>query len=223
MKFKDTILFLKEVLRTPRQIGALFPSSTSLADAMAGCLPMNPGAYVVELGPGTGTVTQALLNSGLAPNRLVAIEKSEKLSQHLRARFPGICVLTGDAFALDNITRDQLPEAGPLDAVISSLPLRNFSADTVNNFCRTISSVLRPGGVMVQYSYYIHHARIHGLEAMQRERSSIVWRNLPPARVYLYRNQPCEQPLISGPIGEPVLDLANGRRWPGSPPFQDRG
>lgn len=214
MRFKETTLFLKEALRTPRQIGALWPSSSRLAEAMAGCLPVNPGSYVVELGPGTGKVTQALLNSGLAPNRLVAIEKSEKLSQHLRARFPGICVLTGDAFALENIARDQLPGAGPLDAVISSLPLRNFSADTVHNFCRTISAVLRPGGVMVQYSYHIHHARIHGLEAMQKERSRIVWRNLPPARVYMYRNQPEIQPLMSEHMGEPALSLARPRRLP---------
>lgn len=214
MRLRETTLFLKEALRSPRQIGALWPSSSSLAEAMAGCLPINPASLVVELGPGTGKVTQALLNSGLAPNRLVAIEKSEKLSQHLRDRFPGICVLTGDAFALDNIARNQLPGTGMLDAVISSLPLRNFSADTVHNFCRTISAVLRPGGIMVQYSYHIHHARIHGLEAMQRERSRIVWRNLPPARVYLYRNQPVAQAIMPEPIGEPALNLVESRRWP---------
>lgn len=207
MKLRETTLFLKEALRSPRQIGALCPSSSSLAKVMAGCLPINPGAYVVELGPGTGKVTQALLNNGLAPNRLIVIEKSERLSQHLRARFPGICVLTGDAFALDNIARNQLPESVRLDAVISSLPLRNFSAATVHNFCRTISSVLRPGGLMVQFSYHIHHARINGLEAMQRERSHIVWRNLPPARVYMYRNSPEEEPLIVESAGEPALNL----------------
>lgn len=187
MTIRETTLFLKEVLRHPRQIGAFCPSSTSLAKAMALCLPSDPNSLVVELGPGTGNVTQALLNGGVPPHRLVAIEKSEKLSQHLRARFPGIHVLTGDAFALDSIAKEHL--SSPLGAVISSLPLRNFSSDAVNRFCDVVSSVLQPGGVMVQYSYHIHHARIAGLEALAREKSRIVWRNLPPARVYLYRNQ----------------------------------
>ena len=202
MRLSETTMFLKEALFNPKQIGALWPSSNSLAEAMARCLPRDPGAYVVELGPGTGKVTEALLSSGLDPNRLVAIEKSEKLSQHLRARFPGLCVLTGDAFALENIARDRLHPTRPLDAVISSLPLRNFSETKVHAFCRAISSVLKPGGVMVQYSYHIHHARIQGLEQLRREHSQIVWNNLPPARVYVYRNQPAEQELGLERIGE---------------------
>lgn len=213
MRISDTTLFLKEAFCSPRQIGALLPSSRSLAEAMARCLPNDPDAYVVELGPGTGKVTQALLNSGLAPSQLVAVEKSEKLSRHLRDRFPGVQILTGDAFALDNIAREHLPASRPLDAVISSLPLRNFSAEAVNRFCRTISSVLKPGGVMVQYSYHIHHARIHGLEQLQREQSQIIWRNMPPARVYLYRNRPAEEPIQLGAIGEPALDVAPVRRF----------
>lgn len=212
MRLSETTLFLKEMLCNPRQIGALMPSSNRLAGTMANCLPGDPDAYVIELGPGTGRVTQALLDSGLNPGRLVAIEKSERLAEHLRTRFPRICILTGDAFELESITRDQLQPARPVDAVISSLPLRNFGAARVHEFCRAVSAVLRPGGVMVQYSYYIHQVQLHGLEHLQREQSQIVWKNLPPARVYLYRNQPAKQELRLESAGESALNLADVRQ-----------
>jgi len=201
MRLSDTTLFLKEALANPRHVGAVLPSSENLAAEMAACLPTDHNPYVLELGPGTGKVTRALLEQGLDPSHLVAIERSERLSDHLRKRFPDICVLTGDALALEHLIASQnTHRAGMLDAVISSLPLRNFSTRMLESFCHSVSSVLRPGGVLVQYSYHIHRGRIRALDGLQHDHSSIVWRNMPPARVYVYRNQPASRQLDLQPI-----------------------
>jgi len=84
----DTTLFLQEWLANPQRIGAVAPSSPKLAAAMARWLPADPESYVLELGPGTGAVTQALLDRGLREERLVAIENNPKLARLLRRRFP---------------------------------------------------------------------------------------------------------------------------------------
>src|SRR5580658_2511836 len=83
-KADGTALFIQECLRKPQQMGAVAPSSPRLAKAMARWLPEDPQEYVVELGPGTGVVTEALLARGLDPKRLLAIEKSEALAEMLQ-------------------------------------------------------------------------------------------------------------------------------------------
>jgi phosphatidylethanolamine/phosphatidyl-N-methylethanolamine N-methyltransferase len=84
----DSTLFLREWLANPQRTGAVAPSSPKLAAAMARWLPSDPESYVLELGPGTGAVTQALIQRGLREDRLVAIENNPKLARLLRKRFP---------------------------------------------------------------------------------------------------------------------------------------
>src|SRR3954454_21884393 len=102
-KLSATTLFLQELVNCPRQVGAILPSSRNLAAAMARWVPQDPNAYVLELGPGTGVVTEALLARGLREDRLVAIEMSPKMADHLRAKFPRATIITGDAFELDDL------------------------------------------------------------------------------------------------------------------------
>jgi phosphatidylethanolamine/phosphatidyl-N-methylethanolamine N-methyltransferase len=101
----DTTLFLQEWLANPQRTGAVAPSSPKLAAAMARWLPSNPESYVLELGPGTGAVTEALLERGLREDRLVAIENNPKLARLLRHRFPHAHIITGDAWKLDDLLR----------------------------------------------------------------------------------------------------------------------
>src|ERR1700679_4096730 len=85
-------LFIQECLRKPKQMGAVAPSGPGLSKAMARWLPNDPAALVLELGPGSGPVTEAILARGLGPDRLIAIEKSPTLAERLRKRFPTIRV-----------------------------------------------------------------------------------------------------------------------------------
>src|SRR6185369_6472295 len=120
-RLSATTLFLQEWVNDPRQIGAIAPSSKNLAAAMARWLPFEPYSYVLELGPGTGVVTQALLERGHAPDRLVVIEKSPKMAEHLREQFPTTHVITGDALDLDELLKKQINRWNNIAVVFSSL------------------------------------------------------------------------------------------------------
>ena len=125
----DSTLFLREWLANPQRTGAVAPSSPKLAAAMARWLPSDPESYVLELGPGTGAVTQALIERGLREDRLVAIENNPKLARLLRKRFPDAHIITGDAWHLDVLLREHAESIESVGAVISSLPLLNFPPD----------------------------------------------------------------------------------------------
>jgi phospholipid N-methyltransferase len=185
-----TSLFLQEVLLYPQQIGAVLPSSKHLAAAMANWLPADPDAYVLELGPGTGAVTQAMLARGLREDRLVAIEKSARLASLLRERFPCAQIITGDACHLDRLLRRQAREVESVGAVISSLPLRMFPLEAARSLAAKIRAVLQPEGKWVQYSYSLRQARHEATARFDLLATRVVWLNLPPARVNVYHKRP---------------------------------
>jgi len=183
----DTTLFLQEWFANPQRTGAVVPSSRKLAAAMAHWLPSDRNSYVLELGPGTGAVTQALLANGLREDRLVAIERNPKLAQLLRERFPRAQVITGDAWQLDDLLRRWNNPIENVGAVISSLPLLNFTTEQAEALADKIRAVLDPQGTWVQYSYRIHKRRTRGTSRFHLLASKVVWLNLPPARVSVFQ------------------------------------
>jgi len=183
----DTTLFLQEWLVNPGRTGSVVPSSRRLAAAMARWLPANPESFVLELGPGTGIVTEALLKRGLREEKLIAIEHNPKLASLLHKRFPRANVIVGDAWQLDELLRDRLQPVESVGAVISSLPLLNFSEEQAEALAQKIRAVLEPQGSWVQYSYRIHRLRPRGAASFRLHASKIVWFNLPPARVSVFR------------------------------------
>jgi phosphatidylethanolamine/phosphatidyl-N-methylethanolamine N-methyltransferase len=183
----DTTLFLQEWLVNPRRTGSIVPSSRRLAAAMAHWLPANPDSYVLELGPGTGMVTAALLKRGLREDRLIAIENNPKMASLLHARFPRANIIVGDAWHLDDLLRDRLNPIESVGAVISSLPLLNFSEEQAEALAQKIRAVLEPHGNWVQFSYRINRLRTRGAASFRLHASKIVWFNLPPARVSVFQ------------------------------------
>lgn len=161
-------------------MGTVWPSSSALAEAMARWLPSNRTEPVLELGPGTGIVTEKLLSAGLPEERLIALEKSARLAGYLRSRFPRATILNGDALQLT-----ELLQGRKVAAVFSSLPLKVFSAEEAMLMTRQIEAVLLPGCNWVQYSYQLvnGHAPSRSFHALDSE---IVWQNLPPAKVSVY-------------------------------------
>lgn len=157
---------------------------------MAGWLPPDPGEFVIELGPGTGSVTQAILERGLRHDRLIAIEKSPKLADVLRNRFPRIRVITGDAGHLDKLVKQNLHRGQNVGAIISSLPLRIFTPAEAAAIAQKIHAVLRPEGAWVQYSYHLGNQPHRSTFCFNLIRSDVVWWNLPPARINVYQ-KPC--------------------------------
>jgi phosphatidylethanolamine/phosphatidyl-N-methylethanolamine N-methyltransferase len=184
----DSTVFLREWLVNPQRTGAVAPSSPQLGAAMARWLPRNPESLVLELGPGTGAVTDALLKYGLREDRLVGIEKNPTLANILRKRFPQSHIITGDAWDLDKLLAELARPIESVGAVISSLPLLNFPKEEADTLARKIRAILEPRGRWVQYSYQIIKDRSRGSDDFKLLASKIVWFNLPPARVSVYQN-----------------------------------
>jgi phosphatidylethanolamine/phosphatidyl-N-methylethanolamine N-methyltransferase len=183
----DSTVFLREWFANPQRTGSVTPSSPQLAAAMARWLPVDPESFVLELGPGTGAVTQALIEHGLREDRLVAIEHNPKLAELLREKFPRAQIITGDAWDLDELLRECDEPVESVGAVISSLPLLNFPLEEAETLTRKIQAILEPEGKWVQYSYHLGNARHKSASRFQRLSSKIVWLNFPPARVSVYQ------------------------------------
>jgi phosphatidylethanolamine/phosphatidyl-N-methylethanolamine N-methyltransferase len=181
----DSTLFLREWIAHPQRTGAVAPSSPMLASAMARWLPRNPESHVLELGPGTGAVTDALLKRGLPEDRLIAIERNPSLAKLLRKRFSNANIITGDAWEMDTLLEELPQPVKSVGAVISSLPLLNFPKEQADALAQKIRTLLEPRGRWVQYSYHIIKDRSRGADDFRVISSKIVWWNIPPARVHV--------------------------------------
>jgi phosphatidylethanolamine/phosphatidyl-N-methylethanolamine N-methyltransferase len=186
-KLNSTGLFIQELFNRPRQVGAVLPSSKQLATAMARWLPPQPDAYVLELGPGTGVVTEALLKRGLREDRLIAIEMSAKMADHLRQQFPRATIITGDAFELDVLLKQHAPQAENISVVFSSLPLLNFEPHLADSLAKKIRALLPATGKLVQYSYNVANKQPKAASHFRHVASDVIWLNVPPARVSVYQ------------------------------------
>ena len=187
LRLNATAHFILEAVSQPKQMGAIAPSSRHLTAAMARWLPPEPHSYVVELGPGTGAVTEALLAHGLAEHRLVALEKSAKMAVYLRRRFPRAVIITGDALELDVLLKRHGVPLRKIGAVFSSLPLQNFDEHFAQKLMQKVHALLGPSGKFVQYSYHLGRKQPQALADFQPVASNLVWLNLPPARVSVYQ------------------------------------
>ncbi len=188
LRGRDEVRFFLQWLRRPARLGAVVPSSPALAAALAAEIDTQAPGAVVELGSGTGRVTAALVDAGVAPETLVAIEREASFSDLLAARFPGVHVVRGDARALTRVL--ERTQVGPVKAVVSSLPLLNLSAREQRAVLSQVAAVLAPGGVLVQYTYGPAEpisAELRAELGLTGERTDWVLINLPPAAVWRYR------------------------------------
>lgn len=180
----DQFRFLKSLAERPRMTGAVAPSGPALAKRMASNVDPRETAPVIELGPGTGVVTKALLARGVAPSRIIAIEYSPDFCRLLGERFPGIAVIQGDAYDLDKTLGGR---AQNVSAIVSSLPL---VARPLPDRVRLIEAGLdrmAKGRPFIQFSY-IAKGPVQPLPGrFTAEASPWIWMNLPPAKVWLYR------------------------------------
>ncbi len=174
-------IFLREFLRDPRAIGALAPSSAALARQMAALVPAGKGP-VIELGPGVGPVTRALLQAGIPGKQLILVERSASLVLRLRQEFPELTVIHGDAGELSRLIKGYLPAR----AIVSSLPLRSIPPTLVAKILAEFPKCARPGTAYIQFTYHPKRASSGLSPHFHHDRRYFVWRNLPPARVDRY-------------------------------------
>jgi phosphatidylethanolamine/phosphatidyl-N-methylethanolamine N-methyltransferase len=175
-------LFLSELARDPKSMGAICSSSRQLGTKMARHIDLRPDGCVVELGGGTGVITRALLMHGVPPGRLIVIEKSRLLAAHLRARFPKVKIIHGDAADMDIIRNEGLS----VNALVSSLPLRSLPDATVASITSNCASILQPHGRLIQYTYAFGGRSPWLRAGLSHVGSETVWGNLPPARIDVF-------------------------------------
>lgn len=190
-RLADEARFIKTWFENPLGTGAVSPSGRFLARAMAQYVdPAIPGP-VIELGPGTGPVTEALIDRGIARERLVLVEFEPKFCKLLARRYKGVRIVQGDAYRLAETLKGALD--CPASAIVSSLPLRTRPERHRLALLADAFTLLRPGAAFVQFTYGIASpmprllCRASGFHA---EVSPPVWLNLPPARVWIYRSTP---------------------------------
>ncbi len=181
---QDQLRFLRGLLARPKGVGALAPSSSALAQAIAQQVDPKSDAPVLELGPGTGIVTGALIARGIAAERIVAIEYDRDFAALVAARFPRVRVIAGDAFDLDRTLGARFVQ--PFAGIVSGLPLLNFPVARRQALLDRIFARLAPGAAFVQFSYGTQ-APVAPPPGTSVHRAAVIWLNLPPARVWVYR------------------------------------
>jgi len=170
-----------EYARHPRSIGAIIPSSRALARTMTESIPrLGERDVIVELGPGTGAITRAIVNA-YPRNRVIAVEKNARLAAMLRERFPRVDVAET---CVSTIASDlQIPRGHRIGAVLSSLPMLSFDDALRRRVLDAIRGVLDDRAVYVQFTYSRAAWEGFAPEGLRLVGARRVIRNVPPATI----------------------------------------
>jgi phosphatidylethanolamine/phosphatidyl-N-methylethanolamine N-methyltransferase len=184
-RLDDEVRFLRSWIEKPLHMGAVMPSGRLLARTMAQYVDVDSDAPVVELGPGTGAITSALVERGIDQKRLVLVEYNPGFCALLRDRYPQAKVVQGDAYRLRDTLWSVL--GAPASAVVSGLPLVTKPMFTRLRLIRDAFTALAPRAPFVQFTYSVVPPIPKSLHGVSTEASERIWMNLPPARVWVYR------------------------------------
>jgi phosphatidylethanolamine/phosphatidyl-N-methylethanolamine N-methyltransferase len=185
LRLDDEVRFLRSWIEKPLHMGAVMPSGRVLARTMAQYVDVDSEGPVVELGPGTGAITNALIEHGIDQKRLVLVEYNPGFCALLRDRYPQARVVQGDAYTLRDSLWDVL--SVPASAIVSGLPLVTKPMLTRLKLIRDAFLALAPGAPFVQFTYSVAPPIPKSLPGVSTEASERIWMNLPPARVWVYR------------------------------------
>ena len=145
------------------------------------------GRNVLEVGPGTGVITKAILDRGVAPENLYSVEFSQDFAAHVRRLFPKVNVIQGDAFNLNETLGDKRDLV--FDAVVSGVPLLNFPVPQRIAYLEDLLSRIPLGRPVVQLTYGPRSPIPPGRGSYTVEHFDFVMRNIPPTRLWIYRRR----------------------------------
>jgi phosphatidylethanolamine/phosphatidyl-N-methylethanolamine N-methyltransferase len=184
-KFDDNIRFLKGVISTPKTVGAIMPTSARMANRMASIIDTGSGLPVLELGPGTGVITKAILDTGVKPENVVSVEYSSDFVRHLRGKYPGVNFINGDAFSLAETLQDYRGQK--FDCVISGIPLLNFPMHQRVKLIEDLLKLVPVGRPIVQFSYGPVSPIVARPDSYTIKHFDFIMRNIPPAQIWHYK------------------------------------
>ncbi|TIT20497.1 MAG: methyltransferase domain-containing protein [Mesorhizobium sp.] len=184
-KFDDELKFFKGWIDKPKAVGSIVPTSSITAAKMASIVDPTSGLPVLEVGPGTGVITRAILAQGIKPENLYAVEYSSDFVRHLRQLYPGVNVIEGDAFNLDATLGDKRDLI--FDSVISGVPLLNFPVAQRIAYVESLLDRIPAGRPIVQLTYGPLSPIPPGRGDYTVEHFHFVIRNIPPTQLWIYR------------------------------------
>jgi len=184
-RFEEELRFFKGWMDKPRAVGSIVPTSSITARKMASVIDVSSGLPVLELGPGTGVITRAILQAGVAPEKVWSVEYSQDFVRHLRRDYPGVNVIHGDAFDLDKTLGDKRDTE--FDSIISGVPLLNFPVATRVAYVEDLLDRIAPGRPIVQLTYGPRSPVPPGKGDYTVEHFDFIIRNLPPTQLWIYR------------------------------------
>ncbi|HEY2756430.1 MAG TPA: rRNA adenine N-6-methyltransferase family protein [Pseudolabrys sp.] len=186
-RLDDEMQFIRSWMEKPIRTGAVMPSGRALARTMARYVDPQSNGPIIELGPGTGPVTQALVQRGVDPARLVLVEFNPDFCRLLRARYPEATVVQGDAYrlrrTLENVVGDKAA------AMVSGLPLMTKALRTRLRLIADAVTLLQPSAPFIQFTYAMMPPIPKELSSISAKCSELIWLNVPPARVWVYRGK----------------------------------
>jgi len=185
LRIPDEVEFIRSLLEKPLATGAVMPSGRVLARTMARYVDPAATSPVIELGPGTGPVTEALVEHGVDPARLMLVEFNPQFCRLLRSRYPAATVVQGDAYRLRHLLGALVRE--PASAIVSGLPLVTKPLKTRMRLLADAFGLMEPGAPFVQFTYAVVPPIPKKLVGISAEPSERIWMNFPPARVWVYR------------------------------------
>ena len=208
-RFADEARFIRSWFDSPLTAGAVTPSGRFLARAMARCVDPQAEGLIVELGPGTGPVTEALIARGVPHEKLVLVEYDPSFCKLLERRFPGVQVIRGDAYNLSDTLAHLAGQS--ISTIVSSLPLLTKPDRERIALLNDAFQLMGPKGAFVQFTYGLVSPM--PLKFSRRTAADFrgevfqpVWLNLPPARVWRYRR--AEAPACDFAPGGRNVDFA---------------
>ena len=186
-------LFLKRFLANPVQVGALVPSSEALCGEITRGINIEAAQTVVELGPGTGVITDEIVTCINPQTKFLAIELDDKMYENLRNNRPGINVVHDSAANLPEIMKN----AGikQIDAIISGLPWASFPVKLQLAILKSVYNSLADGGYFATFAYLqglmlpagVRFKKLLKKTFREVKVSKVVWSNVPPAIIYRCR------------------------------------
>lgn len=179
---KNIRLFFRGFFFNPRTTGAILPSSKYLARKMASYIDTAKSGFILELGPGTGVVTQSIIDLHVPENKIIALELSTQFAGQLRERFPAITLIEGNATHLSELMKNKKP----IHTIISSLPLRSLSKEMREIIFFEITKTIEKNGRFIQFTYSMKNDNDFYPKNFKLIHSSIVIRNIPPAKVTVF-------------------------------------
>jgi phosphatidylethanolamine/phosphatidyl-N-methylethanolamine N-methyltransferase len=185
LKFRDEIEFLKGWKRNRKAVGAIAPTSAVTARKMASVVRPASGLPVLELGPGTGIITKAILARGVQAQDLTSIEYSPEFCEHLRAQFPSVDIRCGDAFALDLALGGR--RDAQFDCVISAIPLLHLPVAKREALVIDLLERVPIGRPVVQITYGLLSPVVALPKQYEVRHLAFMMRNIPPAQLWIYK------------------------------------